>query len=94
MSGREFFALPERARANAGMVFDAIELAPVAQIDVDGTCEVFEYLEDMPEELRTSAFWSIYGHTPGEGVECIGDFTTREHALEVLRRLLGDLRGL
>jgi hypothetical protein len=25
-------------------------------------------------------FWSLYGHIPGQGLECIGDFKTREHA--------------
>jgi hypothetical protein len=89
--GREFFALPERTRTDGGPVFDAIELAPVAQIDPEGTCEAFESLSDVPEELRGSVFWSFYGHTPGEGVQCLGDFTTRDHALEALRRLFGDL---
>ena len=93
-TGREIFALPDLARADEGPVFDAIELAPVAQIDAEGACEPFECLEDMPDKLRASASWSIYGHTPGEGVQCIGDFQTREQALEVLRRLMGDLRPL
>jgi hypothetical protein len=92
VTGREFFALPVRTRSDGGRVFDAIELAPVAQIDAEGTCEVYECLEDIDVELRGSAFWSVYGHTPREGVQCLGDFETREHALEALRRLLGDLR--
>jgi hypothetical protein len=94
MSGRECFALPESMRTDAGPVFDTIELAPVARIDADGTCEPYESLDDMPEDLRHSAFWSLFGHTPGEGAQCIGDYSTREHALEVLRRLFGDLRPL
>ena len=89
---REHFALSDRVRTDGGVLFDAIELSPVATIDADGTCEAFESVEDMPEELRESAFWSIYGRTPGEGVQCIGDFTAREDALELLRRLLGDLK--
>ena len=93
-TGREYFAVPERSRSDGGPVFDSIELAPVAQIDADGTCEAFESLADVPEELRDSVFWSIYGHTSGEGVQCIGDFTTPDHALEVLRRLFGDLKPL
>jgi hypothetical protein len=92
MPGREHFALPARARTDGGPMFDAIELAPVAVIDSDGTCEAFENLEDVPDELRDSVCWSIYGHTPGEGVQCLSDFTTRDDALEALRRLLGDLR--
>ena len=92
MPGREYYALPARVRTDGGPLFDAIELAPVAIIDSDGTCEPFEDLEDVPEELRDSVFWSIYGHTPGEGVQCLSDFTTCDAALEALRRLLGDLR--
>ena len=84
--------MPPRTRSDSGPLYDAIELAPVLSIDADGTCEAFESLEDIPEEQRALAFWSIYGHTPGEGVECIGDFRSRTAALDVLRRLLGDLR--
>ncbi|HZW05427.1 MAG TPA: hypothetical protein VFF58_00835 [Candidatus Nitrosotalea sp.] len=94
VTGREFFALPDRARSDGGPVFDSIELAPVAQIDAEGTCEAFESLDEVPEELRGSVFWSIYGHTSGEGVQCIGDFTTATHALEVVTRLFGDLKPL
>jgi hypothetical protein len=93
-TGREYFVLPERVRTDLGPVFDTLELAPVAQVDSDGACEPFETVDDIPEELRDSAFWSIYGHTPGEGVQCLGDFTTRADAIEVLMRLLGDLRQL
>jgi hypothetical protein len=92
VTGREFFALAERVRSDGGPLFDSIELAPVAQIDAEGTCEAFESLDDVPDELRGSVFWSIYGHTPGEGVQCIGDFTTPGEALEVLERLFGDLK--
>lgn len=91
---REFFAIPLRTREDGGLVYDAIELAPVLTIDSDGTCEAHESLEDVPQEDRDRVFWSIYGHIPGEGVECIGDFTTRAAAVEVLRRILGDLRPL
>jgi hypothetical protein len=59
MAGREHFGLPARVRSDGGPLFDAIELAPVAVIDTDGTCEAFEDLEDVPEELRDSVIWSI-----------------------------------
>lgn len=95
LTGREIFTLPEgRARADGGPIFDTIEIAPVATVDTDGTCEAFESLDDIPEELRGSVFWSLYGHTPGEGVQCIGDFRSSEDALEVLVRLFGDLAPL
>jgi len=34
-------------------------------------------------------FWSLYGHIRGEGLECIGDFKTRQHAEEVYARITG-----
>lgn len=89
--GREFFAMPPRWEPAGGPIFDAIELAPVVEYD-DGICEVYESLADIPAQELSKVFWSIYGHTTGEGALCIGDFTTRDHALEVIRRLLGDLR--
>ena len=92
--GREFFALSERTRTDGGPLFDAIELAPVITIDADGTCEALESEADVPPEDRGRIFWSFYGHTPGEGVQCLGDFTTRDLALEALRRLFGDLKPL
>jgi hypothetical protein len=36
-------------------------------------------------------FWSLYGHIPGQGLECIGDFKTRELAEEVYARITGHL---
>lgn len=89
--GREIYALPPRWASTDGPIFDAIELAPVAVYE-DGECEPYESLADVPKTEVEQIIWSIYGHTPGEGVQCIGDFTTRDHALEVIRRLLGDLR--
>lgn len=45
-----------------------------------------------PSECRT--FWSLYGHIPGEGAECIGDFETEEGARSILERILArDLTG-
>lgn len=34
-------------------------------------------------------FWSLFGHIPGQGLDCIGDFATREHAEEVFARITG-----
>lgn len=89
--GRELFAMPDRWERNDGPTFDAIELAPVGVFE-GGICEAYESIADIPKAQLSQILWSIYGHTPGEGVQCIGDFTSREHALEVIRRLLGDLR--
>lgn len=34
-------------------------------------------------------FWSIYGHIPGQGLDCIGDFSTRSFAEEIYSRITG-----
>ena len=34
-------------------------------------------------------FWSLFGHIPGQGLDCIGDFATRAHAEEVFARITG-----
>ncbi len=45
------------------------------------------YCEQVPE--NDAQYWSLFGHIPGQGAECIGDFTTREHAQEVYARITG-----
>ena len=34
-------------------------------------------------------FWSLYRHIPGAGLDCIGDFATRQNAEEVYARITG-----
>jgi hypothetical protein len=34
-------------------------------------------------------FWSLFGHVPGQGLECIGDFAIAGHAEEVIARITG-----
>lgn len=93
-TGRMFLRLPERTRAAGGVLYDTLEIAPVIPLDADGTCEALEDIEDVPPEDRGRIFWSLYGHIPGQGCECVGDFTTGSHALEVTRRLFGDVEHL
>jgi hypothetical protein len=38
-------------------------------------------------------FWSLYGHMPGRGLDCIGDFGSRAHAEEVYARITGRRYG-
>jgi hypothetical protein len=42
-----------------------------------------------PCEPFEADFWTLYGHIPGEGVQAIGDFDTRQHAEEVFARITG-----
>ncbi len=49
------------------------------------------HCEQVPDD--EAQFWSLYGHIPGQGLDCIGDFKTREHAEEVYARLTGQSYG-
>jgi hypothetical protein len=63
--------------------FDAIpgqDVGPRAQ----AVAGHFEQVGDADAD-----FWSLFGHIPGQGLDCIGDFPTREHAEEVLARITG-----
>ena len=47
-----------------------------------------KYCEQVPDDK--AKFWSLYGHIPGAGLECIGDFKTRALAEEVYERITGE----
>jgi hypothetical protein len=47
-----------------------------------------KYCEQVPDD--EAQFWSLYGHIPGQGAECIGDFKSREFAEEVYARITGE----
>lgn len=66
--------------------FDAYEVHGVTEFGT-GRRRHCEQVSDAE-----SQFWSLYGHIPGEGLECIGDFKTRQHAEEVLARITGRRR--
>ena len=63
--------------------FDDYEIHGVREFD-DGKGKYCEQVSD-----EDAQFWSLYGHIPGQGVDCIGDFKTREHAEEVFARITG-----
>jgi hypothetical protein len=67
--------------------FDAYEVHGVREFD-DGAGK---YCEQVPDD--EAEFWSLYGHIPGQGLECIGDFKTRELAEEVNARITGRRYG-
>ena len=50
----------------------------------EGTDRHFEQVPEAEAEL-----WTLFGHIPGQGLEAIGDFATRELAEEVLYRITG-----
>jgi hypothetical protein len=65
--------------------FDGYEIHGVKRYCEDGHswCE--------PVDDKEADFWSLYGHIPGEGVVCIGDFSSREFAEEIYAHITGSL---
>jgi hypothetical protein len=72
------------ARTDLPIPFDAYEIHGVREFGRGKS----RYCEQVPAE--EAQFWSLYGHIPGQGVECIGDFATREFAEEVYARITGE----
>jgi hypothetical protein len=63
-------------------IYDAFELHPIAlYADCDGTHE------DRASNPATADYWSLFGHLPTGGVECLADFKTSEAARLVFARL-------
>ncbi len=69
--------------------------APFDNYEIHGVREFGKgkdrHCEQVPDD--EAQFWSLYGHIPGQGVECIGDFASREHAEEVYARITGQSYG-
>jgi hypothetical protein len=63
--------------------FDAYEIHGIKAYG-KGSRRFCEQVDDAEAE-----FWSLFGHIPGQGLDCIGDFATREHAEEVFARITG-----
>lgn len=65
--------------------FDAYEIHPVVHHRMpDGRC-IAEQTDDPTE----ASCWSLFGHIPGQGLECIGDFPSYELAAEIYARITG-----
>lgn len=92
ITGRVILELPPRARLDGGPLFDTVEIAPLSPPDENGVIESLESLEDLQPEQRASVRWALFGHTPGQGCQSIGDFDSAFAVLEAVRRLFGDVR--
>jgi hypothetical protein len=69
--------------------FDTYKIHPVTEHRApDGS--TFCKVADDPAK---ASFWSLYGHIPGQGVACIGDFASFEAAAEVYARITGHRYG-
>ena len=65
---------------------------PFSHYEVNGCAEFtdpqgIKFTEQVEED--DAQFFSLYGNIPFQGLECIGDFKTREAAEIVLRRITG-----
>jgi hypothetical protein len=72
--------------------FDAYEIHGMKRLPPQGQAQepvgrVIDDCEEVPDD--EAEFWSLFGHIPGQGIDCIGDFATREHAEEVFARITG-----
>jgi len=72
--------------------FDDYEIHGMKRLSPQGREEepVGRVINDCEQVCDAEAeFWSLFGHIPGQGLDCIGDFATRQHAEEILARITG-----
>ena len=67
-------------------VFDNYEISPCRRYEEPASPGKFYFEVCEPKEADV---WTLYGHFNGEGVQAIGDFTSREHAEETFSRIAG-----
>ena len=68
-------------------VFDNYEISPCRRFEEPDSPGKFYFEVCEPEEADV---WTLYGHIDGEGVQAIGDFSTREAAEQVYTRITGE----
>jgi len=83
---RDTASQPPHQRTEGPVRFDDYEIQPCRRF-IDRDEPQVSFVE--PCEPSEADFWTLYGHIPGEGVQAIGDFDTREHAEEVFARITG-----
>lgn len=69
--------------------FDGYEIHPVAE-DEGGCCEPVDTIEKARQQ-GVKAFWSLYGHLPEGGVECIADRDEWDLIAELYTRITGNV---
>jgi hypothetical protein len=67
-------------------VYDNYEISPCTRTEEPATPGKFYFEVCEPEEADV---WTLYGHIEGEGVEAVGDFSSREAAERVYTRITG-----
>jgi hypothetical protein len=71
------------AKSRTILLFDNYEISGCKKHEEGGG----SYIE--PVEDSEAEFWTLYGHTEGEGVMAIGDFRTRKITEDVYYRIVG-----
>lgn len=66
--------------------YDNYEISPCRRFEEPDKPGTFWFEVCEPEEADV---WTLYGHIEGEGVEAIGDFSSREAAEAVYCRITG-----
>jgi len=82
--------VPEKPKAQSaiyylGHTFDTLEVHTV--VSINGDLEALSHGDEIPEQGVYC--YSLYGHLPNHGVDCIGDFKTFEDACEIAVNLGG-----
>lgn len=65
--------------------YDAYDIHPVIRLRGKDGQPCLEITGDPAE----ATLWSLYGHIPGEGLDCIGDFPRFADAARVYARITG-----
>ncbi|MCO6490880.1 MAG: hypothetical protein J5I98_20850 [Phaeodactylibacter sp.] len=68
------------------------EITPFDAYEIHG-CKDYDGCVVQVEDDEAE-FWSLYGRIPNHGVECIGDFKTRQGAEKVLQRIEGKKQAM
>ena len=66
--------------------FDNYEISPCKRYEEPDRSGRIYFEVCEPKEADV---WTLYGHVNGEGVQAIGDFTSRDHAEETFSRITG-----
>jgi hypothetical protein len=67
-------------------VYDNYEISPCRRYEEPDSPGKFYFEVCEPHEAHV---WTLYGHINDEGVEAIGDFSTREKAEQIYARITG-----
>jgi len=83
--GQEFGA-PTEPQSSTFVPFDGYEIHSVRGRREEDMTDRRSMEVCEPDEAEC---WRLYGHIPGQGMDCIGDFQTLAHAEEILARITG-----